>query len=136
MQINVTTDYGIRVLLALHNNNGMATADEISRTMGISHRYLIKVTYKLRKAGFINSIPGPSGGYQLATPISQITVGQVCNSMEHTMKINRCMDEDGECSRNAQAYCPVRKFYFELQEHLEQHWLSRSLQEIIDTYSI
>lgn len=134
MQLNVTTDYGIRVLLALHQSNGMATADEISDMMGISHRYLIKVTRKLKKSGLINSIPGPTGGYQLMIPISEITVGQVCLSMERTMKINRCMDETGECSRNAQVCCPVRKFYFDLQSHLEQHWFSMSLQDILDTY--
>lgn len=134
MQLNVTTDYGIRVLLALHQKRGMATADEISDMMGISHRYLIKVVSKLKKSGFIKSIPGPTGGYRLEVPISEITVGQVCLSMEKTMKINRCMDQEGECSRNAQIYCPVRKFYFDLQKHLEQHWFSISLQKIIETY--
>lgn len=134
MQLNVTTDYGIRVLLALHQKRGMATADEISDMMGISHRYLIKVVSKLKKSGFIKSMSGPTGGYQLEVPISEITVGQVCSSMEQTMKINRCIEEKGECSRNAQIYCPVRKFYFDLQTHLEQKWFSISLQEILEKY--
>lgn len=134
LQLNITTDYGIRVLLALHQSNGLATADQISEMMGISHRYLVKIVRKLKKSGFINSIPGPTGGYQLVIPISEITVGQVFSSMEQTMKINHCIEEEGKCSRNAQICCPVRRFYSDLQNHLEHHWFSKSLQEIIDTY--
>lgn len=134
LQLNVTTDYGMRVLLALHQKNGMATADEISETMGISRRYLTKVTQRLKESGLIDSISGPTGGYRLLVPISEITVGQVCYSMEQTMKINRCMDQDGECSRHAKVCCPVRKFYFAMQKHLEQQWFSVSLQEILEKY--
>ncbi len=134
MQLNVTTDYGIRVLLALDQRNGMAALDEIAEMMGISRRYLVKVTCKLKKAGLIDSISGPTGGYRLLVPISEITVGKVCLSMEQTMKINRCMDEDGECSRHAKINCPVRKFYFDLQNHLEQHWLNITLKEILEKY--
>ena len=134
MQLNVTTDYAIRVLLALHQNNGTATAGEISETMGISHRYLVKVISKLKKSGLVDSVSGPTGGYQLLVPISEITIGEVLFSMEQTMNINRCMDEDGGCSRNAQACCSIRRYYRDLQNHLEQHWFSMSLQQIIDTY--
>lgn len=134
MQLNVTTDYALRVLLALHQNDGEATAEQISETMGISYRYLIKVLAKLKKAGLIKSETGPSGGYCLEVPLSQITVGDILLLMEKTTKINRCMEADSFCSRNAQNDCPVRRYYQALQAHLEKEWFSVTLEQVLNKF--
>lgn len=54
MQLNVTSDYGIRTILylAMHQNE-RCFAMEIEQEMSVSAKYLHKITSKLKKAGII-----------------------------------------------------------------------------------
>ncbi len=134
MQINISTDYAIRILLYLSQNGGRAGSDEISQAIGVAPQYMVKVLSRLRGAQLVGSISGPGGGYYLKKPISEIAIKTVYDTMEQSMAINRCMEEDAFCSRNAQLICPVRRFYIALQKHLDQEWFSLTLQEIIDRF--
>lgn len=49
MQLNVTTDYAIRIVLYLGQCKKRASATEISSEMGIPKGYLEKVLSKLKK---------------------------------------------------------------------------------------
>ncbi len=134
MQLNVTTDYAVRILILLHQKGGSATSKEISEETGIPYRYLVKVMSKLRGGGLVNSLPGPTGCYTLLVPISQIEMGRIYAITEQSMQIARCMDEEGVCSQSAKGKCPVQRYYEAMQKHLEQEWFCVTLQEILDNY--
>ena len=55
MQLNVTTEYAIRVVLYLGQCKKRASATEISNKMGIPKGYLEKVLLKLKKAEYISA---------------------------------------------------------------------------------
>lgn len=63
MQLTVTTDYAIRTLLCLNEKGNRLTTDEISQTMAIPDRYLLKVLKRLKSAGMVSSYPGNTGSY-------------------------------------------------------------------------
>lgn len=54
--------------------------------------------------------------------------------MEPSIKINRCLEPDEYCSRNASAECAVRRFYQAMQKEVEERWASLSLADILKTY--
>ena len=132
MQLNVTTDYAIRTVLYLGQCKKNASATEIANEMGIPKGYLEKVLSKLKKADYISADLGARGGYHLNKTLKDITLGDVIRIMENTTKINRCLEEDALCSRNAADFCAVRRYYAEIQEKLEQHFFSISLREILE----
>lgn len=133
MQFNITTDYAIRAVLCLGAGN-RKSAEEISKEMCISSRYLFKVLKKLKQAGVIKSASGAGGGYQLAVSLSDIKLGDIFRAMEPTMRINRCLEDDGYCSRNAVKTCPVRKMYTVFQEELESKMMGISMADILKKY--
>lgn len=57
------------------------TIPEISKVEGISTTHVAKILMILRKAGFITSTRGQSGGYTLARPATQITVDEVLTAL-------------------------------------------------------
>ena len=120
MQFNVTTDYAIRTVLYLGQCKKRASTTEIAKEMGIPRGYLEKVLSKLKKAEYISANLGTKGGYSLNKSLKEITLGDVIRIMENTTKINRCLEQDNFCNRNAADFCAVRKYYVRVQKELEE----------------
>ncbi len=132
MQLNLTTDYAIRFLICLEKPSGAVCGPIIAEKTKIPPKYLLKISAKLRKAGMIGSLAGSQGGYYLLRPLDQITLLEVISIMEPSSKWNRCLEEEGFCTRKAVMSCPIRKYYARLQEELETKWLSKTLAEIVN----
>ena len=54
---------------------------------------------KLKKAGLISSIRGTNGGYQLAKPAGEISVGDVLRALEGEMVVVDCPDSENKCAK-------------------------------------
>ncbi|MDR2796702.1 MAG: Rrf2 family transcriptional regulator [Spirochaetaceae bacterium] len=89
MKISKRGRYGIRLLIDLAENCHANHVTLVSAAMrqSISARYLEQVAIILRRAGFIRSIKGASGGYALAKPAGEIVVGDVLRVLEGDMLI-------------------------------------------------
>ena len=122
MQLNVTTDYAIRIVLYLAIKKEITTSKEIGAAMGIPKNYVLKITHKLVEAGIIE---------RLAQKIDDITLLDILNIMEPTMRVNRCLEEDKFCSRYATENCPVRGFYCKLQEELEKSLKKMTIKRLL-----
>lgn len=115
MQLNITTDYAIRMTLFLASNGGSATADEINQNMAIPKQYISNIANRLRDAGILR----PVRGYILAFAPEDISLKIIVETMEGTTRINRCLELDHLCSRGAVETCPVRRFYEALQTKVD-----------------
>lgn len=117
MKFQLATDYAIRILCYLYEHgNRLSTAAHLSEKLGITYLYFMKLTGVLKQAGLIQSVQGCNGGYQLARNAEKVSVYDVVQVIEGDIKINRCLEEDRFCSRNAADQCPVHKFFGSLQE--------------------
>ncbi|MCL2173159.1 MAG: Rrf2 family transcriptional regulator [Candidatus Bathyarchaeota archaeon] len=119
MQLNVTTDYGIRVVIYLAQKNSIANSNEICAKMGIPWSYMHKIARTLKSAGIINEVRGTMGGFELKKDPEKISVLNIINVFEKTTNVNRCMEKDEHCSRDAVSSCPVRNIYVQLQEEMD-----------------
>lgn len=132
IQFTLTTDYAIRAVLSLGVKGKLKSATEIAEEMQIPRSYLNKILRKLRVNRLVNSEAGLNGGYYLRKGLDEITLFDIAEIMEPTMKCNRCLEIDEFCSRNASGYCSVRKYYQALQRELEDRWLSATLLSIVE----
>lgn len=100
MQLQITTDYAIRILsyLAKHQEHLM-NAREMSDELGITYPYFIKVSTRMRQAGYIKSVQGSTGGFCLVKDPEEITLYDIIVTMEGPIHINRCLENDRFCSR-------------------------------------
>lgn len=134
MQLNITTDYAIRLLLCLGEVGVKKAGPLIAEEMVIPPKYILKISSKLRAAKLIGSESGSQGGYYLMKPLEDITLMEVLSVMENTVKINRCLEPDAYCSRGGAKDCPVHSFYLVLQHEIEEIWLSQRLGGIMKKY--
>lgn len=58
---------------------------EIARRQDVSQPYLEQLFVKLRRAGLVESVRGPGGGYRLAREPEEIRVADVLEAVEETV---------------------------------------------------
>ena len=133
MQLNLTTDYAIRLILYLYIADREVTVKEIAEKMVISPKYLPSVTKKLVEIGLVQSKPGRNGGLKAVKPAEEVTLLEIISSMEKTIKCNRCLEDDEYCSRFATKTCPVRKFYQNLQEDLNTKLANVTIKDLLNS---
>lgn len=71
--------------LALHGTGDLTSLAAISKRQSISLPYLEQLFVKLRRAGLVDSVRGPGGGYRLARPASEIRVVDVLAAVDETV---------------------------------------------------
>lgn len=87
---------------------------------------------KLVERGFAQQHRGAQGGYSLAMDAKDISLFDIIDTMETSMKINMCLEEDGYCSRKATPTCTVHNIYIYIQEQLETTLSSVSFVDILE----
>jgi len=71
--------------MAREAEGGLTTLAEISERQGISLAYLEQLFVKLRRAGVVESVRGPGGGYRLARSPEVIRVSEILTAVDETM---------------------------------------------------
>ncbi|MEL6608325.1 MAG: Rrf2 family transcriptional regulator [Pseudomonadota bacterium] len=71
--------------LALQPEGALTSLGEISRRQDVSLPYLEQLFVKLRRAGLVDSVRGPGGGYRLAKPTSDIRVVDILSAVDETV---------------------------------------------------
>lgn len=84
MKITRKGEYALEALLDLAFLYGEKTASlrELSQKNNISYKFLEQIMAVLKQAGFVESAKGKFGGYSLARPPKEITLGEVIRAVE------------------------------------------------------
>jgi Rrf2 family protein len=99
MRLTTKSRYGTRMMLdlALNAQTGPVRLSDISKRQGLSLKYLEKLIRELKRAGLVKSLRGPYGGYKLAKPMEDITVGDIVRVLEGSDAITDCTENDDVC---------------------------------------
>jgi Rrf2 family protein len=118
MQLNVTTDYALRVLLCLATEQRPLVAAEISDKIKIPQSYVSVIMLKLKKGGFISSNRGQVGGYCLIRRPEEISMWDVIQVMERAPQIACCNTAEHGCGFQGEE-CPLQRVYSAAQNGIE-----------------
>jgi len=101
MKLSTKGRYGLRALidLALHSEEEAVSISSISSRENISISYLEQLVAKLKKANLVISSRGAGGGYRLAKPAAQISVGDILRALEGNLEAVVCpgLGSDSTC---------------------------------------
>ena len=118
MRLSTLGRYALRAMVdvALHDGQGPVQRKMIAERQEISGHYLAQLLAKFRRAGLVQSMLGPGGGYVLARPASEISAGDVLRAVEEPLSPVYCVDSDqvGVCQR--EGGCPTRTLWARLGE--------------------
>lgn len=71
--------------LALSSGQDLVSLGEISKRQDISLPYLEQLFVKLRRAGLVESVRGPGGGYKLSKSPDAIRVSEILEAVDETV---------------------------------------------------
>jgi len=134
MKISTQSRYGLRALfdIAYHSAGLSTQVKDISRRQGISPRYIEQIFQKLKRAGIIKSVRGPSGGYYLARRLDEISAGDVVRATEGNIYLVHCAgfrkNTGKGCERMEQ--CVVRDVWTEASDKIMNYLDSVTLQDL------
>ena len=122
-------DYGLMAIhyIAVHDEVGTVSAKRIAEEFAIPPELLAKILQRLAKRRLITSQNGPKGGYVLARPPSEISIGQVVRALEGPINIVSCFDHAG-CPQEER--CNLRRPVQKIQAAISQMLDSMSLAEL------
>lgn len=144
MRVTAKCEYALRSMISLAT---LSAGDRpvpirvLAAREGLSHEMLQQTLHRLRKAGLIEAVRGPGGGFFLARPASEIMVLEVlaasgsrngepeCPQVEGLLREN-CMKEDSPgASLNSE--CRTCLFWRDLDRICERHARKTSLQDLL-----
>jgi len=122
VQISAKSDYAIRALLQLAAEEPeLVKVDVIVREQGLPRKFVEAILGELRRDSIVRSQRGAEGGYALARPATEITLGQVIRAVDGPLAEVRGLR-------------PHETAYEGVAAHLPQVWIAvrASLRRVLD----
>ncbi|HEY9736820.1 MAG TPA: Rrf2 family transcriptional regulator [Trichocoleus sp.] len=87
MKLTTRGHYSVKALLdlSLQPANRAASVSAIAQRQDLPAPYLEKLLIELRRAGIVKSVRGAQGGYRLARPPAEISLGQILEAVGETV---------------------------------------------------
>jgi Rrf2 family protein len=101
----------------------------VAKELGASENHLSKVFQRLTKAGLVKSVRGPGGGFYLASPPEDITLQQIYETIDGTLKRNSCLLNHPKCDRET---CVFGGLVSDIQERVSSHFSSTTLANLVE----
>lgn len=134
MWLSTKGRYAVRAMIeiALHNETELVSISEISKNQEITYQYAEQIMIKIKKAGLVESIRGPKGGYRLAKKPSEITAGDIVRILEGYTEPVFCINPDvsqKECLRAPK--CAARLLWEKVGQKINEVLDSTTLEDLV-----
>lgn len=99
MRLSKRGEYGLRAMITLAESTSqgdppvMMQIKEISQREQISSKFLEQILLTLKNAGLLHSKMGVGGGYYLARPAREITLGQIFRVLDGPVAPIKCVSQ-------------------------------------------
>jgi len=117
--------------MAQHRDAGPVQIGDIAKRQDISVKYLEQLVIPLKKANYVKSVRGPKGGYMLAKPPEEITVGEIVKVLEGGVNLSDCIENPDLCEKSTD--CLTRGLWEEATKAVYDTLNSVTLSEMIET---
>lgn len=134
MQLKLTTDYAVRIILYLARN-GKTDSKRLSDNLKISQNYIKKLMTSSNLSQFVSSKAGQDGGLELRISADKITLLDIVKAMENEILITQCLEDKYSCNicvSFTKEQCPIRKCYVNIQKMLEEKLSRISISSLAD----
>ena len=138
MKLSTRARYGLRALidLAVYREIETVSIQSIANRQNISVSYLEQLMAKLKKAGLAESTRGACGGYRLAHPIDQISVGDVLRVLEGSLEAVECNGYDATNACEGSEFCAAKYVWKRINDSITDAVDLLMLGELIEESKI
>jgi Rrf2 family protein len=128
VKLSVKSDYAARAVLGLARHYPAGTPlriEQLAAEQGVPANYLVQILIELKAQGLLRSLRGKAGGYLLARPPAEITLGDVLRAVHgHIFDTPALSDTD----------CPpeLRRAWETLQRALDATGNAITFQQLLE----
>lgn len=133
MKISTKGRYALRMLvdLAEHRECGFVSLKEIAERQDVSRKYLEQIIQLFNRSDVLRVNRGAQGGYMLAKPPAQYTVGEILRMTEGSLAPVDCAGPEAPgCPRSAG--CPTLPVWRGLYRVVSEYLDGITLQDLVD----
>lgn len=135
MLLSTKGRYGLRAVLdlAVHADEETVALSQIAERQGISINYLEQLIAKLKKAGIVKGIRGAQGGYMLAVPAHEVSVGSILRALEGDLSPVDCSEViQGDSICTSSDSCVTKYVWKRISDSINEAVDSIKLSELVE----
>jgi len=135
MKLSTKGRYAVTALadIALNGATSPVTLAEISERQDISLAYLEQLFVRLRRAGIVESVRGPGGGYLLARAPEKLRIAEVMAAVDERLNAMGCdgrWEEGQGCGKSKEA-CLTHSLWEQLSAHVHVFLSQTTIADVI-----
>ncbi|GHT77248.1 putative HTH-type transcriptional regulator [Spirochaetia bacterium] len=132
MRITTRGRYALRATLALAKlgkDGYPVSINTLSEQEEISSVFLEQIFFKLRKAGVVESVRGPGGGFCFAKPLDKLTVRDVLYAAGEDLDLIACEKQSPDCDR--MGFCLSHAVWTDVTVLINNFFNSMTLAQVV-----
>jgi Rrf2 family protein len=103
---------------------------EVAKTTGLSRRFLEQLAISLKSHSLVTSVCGRKGGYLLARPDDEISIGNVLTAVMGPINLAVCAEDASLCL--ASDFCECRMVWVLLRERINGVLNEYTIADLLD----
>jgi len=133
MKLSTKGRYGLKAVISIARlgKREAVPLSIVAEDTGVSMSYLEQLVIKLKKANIVTSTRGAQGGYTLAKPSEEISVGDVLRALEGNLDPVDCVAGLGENGCSASDVCVTKIVWQRISESINNAVDSMMLNELV-----
>lgn len=140
MKLSKRGEYGLKAMLYLANAYATSTISpikNISQAEQIPFKYLEQILLTLKNVGLLQSKVGVSGGYYLARPPAEMTLGEIVRVLDGPLAPIRCVSQTAyePCNCPDENTCGLRLVMLDVRNAIAAIIDHTTLQDVLERSS-
>jgi Rrf2 family transcriptional regulator, iron-sulfur cluster assembly transcription factor len=135
MKLSTKGRYAVTALadIALNGDARPVTLADISERQDISLAYLEQLFVRLRRAGIVESVRGPGGGYLLAIAPGEMRIADIMVAVDERLNAMGCDGkwEEGQGCGKSEAACLTHNLWEQLSAHVHVFLSQTTIADVI-----
>lgn len=97
LEITQKADLAVRAMVELHATPDRLKSADLAAALGTTAGFIPQVMSALVRAGWVRSVPGPTGGYEPVAGLDSLTVLAVVEAVDGPTDTGRCVVAERAC---------------------------------------
>ncbi len=136
MKLSKRGEYGLKAMIALAAGGPQGTVlqvRDIATRQQIPAKFLEQIMLMLKNAGLLQSKVGLGGGYHLARPANEITLGQIVRTLDGPLAPIRCVSKTAyeRCVCPDEDTCGLRLVMLDVRNAIADILDNTSLEDVM-----
>lgn len=124
-KLSQKADYGLILLSSVSKSKTPLSVAKIAQKNQLSSKFLSQIATELKKAGFIKSREGASGGFTLAKAPQEINILDVLKTLDGELVVGECLEDDHQC------HCGGKAMWKDLKKQMEKTIGGKTVADLV-----